>query len=329
MEQTTARQHELARIARDLHDELGASLAQIAMRGNRAQKLWEGDAAQQARLAEIYDRARESTRRLDEIVWAVNPARDTLEHLVSYLCKFSKEYLTLAEVRFRVYVPDELPLVPLDSGVRHNVFLSAREAIHNAVRHGRPDTVTLRVAVETDCFAVVSEDDGRGFEAATLLAAGRDSDVNLPGANGVQCVERLAPVLPKTYFIMLTVFDDTEVVFQSLSAGAIGCLTKPVTSERLLEAIRDVCEGGAPMTSSIAQRIVQAFRKPAADSRVTVAESLAPREQEVLKLLSKKKLADQLAISFPTVHTLTARIYTKLHVHSRSQAVAKYLGEHG
>ena len=107
----------------------------------------------------------------------------------------------------------------------------------------------------------------------------------------------------------------------------------PVTSERLLEAIRDVCEGGAPMTSSIARRIVQAFRKPAADSRVTVAESLAPREQEVLKLLSKgylqKEIADQLAISFPTVRTLTARIFTKLHVHSRSQAVAKYLAEHG
>jgi DNA-binding NarL/FixJ family response regulator len=123
------------------------------------------------------------------------------------------------------------------------------------------------------------------------------------------------------------------VVFQSLSAGAIGYLTKPVTSERLLEAIRDVCEGGAPMTSSIAQRIVQAFRKPAADSRVTVAESLAPCEQEVLKLLSKgylqKEIADQLAISFLTVRTLTARIYMKLHVHSRSQAVAKYLGEHG
>ncbi len=158
-------------------------------------------------------------------------------------------------------------------------------------------------------------------------------DVNLPGASGVQCVERLAPLLPHTHFIMLTVFDDTEVVFQSLAAGAIGYLTKPVTPERLLEAIRDVCEGGAPMTSSIARRIVQAFRKPAADPRVAVEESLAPREQEVLRLLAKgylqKEISDQLGISFPTVRTLTARIYTKLHVHSRSQAVAKYLGEKG
>ena len=85
------------------------------------------------------------------------------------------------------------------------------------------------------------------------------------------------------------------------------------------------------MTSSIARRIVQAFRKPAADPRIAIEESLAPREQEVLKLLAKgylqKEIADQLDISFPTVRTLTARIYTKLHVHSRSQAVAKYLGE--
>jgi DNA-binding NarL/FixJ family response regulator len=158
-------------------------------------------------------------------------------------------------------------------------------------------------------------------------------DVNLPGASGVQCVERLAPLLPGTNFIMLTVFDDTEVVFQSLAAGAIGYLTKPVTEERLLEAIRDVYAGGAPMTSSIARRIVQAFRKPPEDPRLAVEEILAPREQEVLRLLAKgylqKEIADQLDISFPTVRTLTARIYTKLHVHSRSQAVAKYLGEEG
>jgi signal transduction histidine kinase len=173
LEQTTARQQERARIARDLHDELGASLAQIAMLGNRAQKMSAGDSEQQERLAEIYDRARESTRRLDEIVWAANPARDSLEHLVSYLCKFAEEYLALAEVRFRVDIPEELPSVPLDSGIRHNVFLAAREAVHNAVRHGHPGTVTLRVAVAEACFTVAVEDDGGGFDAEAALAAGR------------------------------------------------------------------------------------------------------------------------------------------------------------
>ena len=143
------------------------------MLGNRAQKVSAGDSAQQERLSEIYDRARESTRRLDEIVWAVNPARDSLEHLVSYLCKVAEEYLALADVRFRVDIPDELPPVPLNSGIRHNVFLATREAIHNAVRHGHPGTVTLRVDVQASCFTVVVEDDGGGFDAVAALAAGR------------------------------------------------------------------------------------------------------------------------------------------------------------
>jgi DNA-binding NarL/FixJ family response regulator len=194
---------------------------------------------------------------------------------------------------------------------------------------------SLRKSLEegpgTRCVATLASAE-EAFE--TLLALAPDVvlvDINLPGANGVQCVGRLVPQMPQTSFIMLTVFDDTEVVFQSLAAGAIGYLTKPVTHERLLEAIRDVYEGGAPMTSSIARRIVQVFRKPVTDSRVAVEENLAPREQEILKLLTKgylqKEIADQIGISFTTVRTFTARIYKKLHVHSRSQAVAKYLGE--
>jgi alpha-galactosidase len=173
LQQQTVRQQERARIAADLHDELGTSLAQIAMLGNRAQRLSTGDAEQHERLSEIYDRARESVRRLDEIVWAVNPARDSLEHLVSYLCKYSEEYLALADVRFRIDIPDDLPSVPLDSAIRHNIFLAVREAIHNAVRHGHPNTVTLRVVVETDCFTVTILDDGKGFDVALALAAGR------------------------------------------------------------------------------------------------------------------------------------------------------------
>lgn len=173
LEQTTARQQERVRIARDLHDELGTSLAQIAMLGNRAQKSLVENTLQQEQLAEIYDRSRESARRLDEIVWAVNPARDSLEHLGSYLCKFAEEYLALAEVRFRVDIPDVLPDVPLDSGIRHNVFLAAREAIHNAVRHGHPTTVTLRMSVDDACFKVEIQDDGQGFDGTIALAAGR------------------------------------------------------------------------------------------------------------------------------------------------------------
>lgn len=194
---------------------------------------------------------------------------------------------------------------------------------------------SLRKSLEespgTCCIAAVSSAEEAFEKLPALKPAVVLMDVNLPGASGVDCVQRLAPLMPKTHFIMLTVFDDTEVVFQSLAAGAIGYLTKPVTEERLLEAIQEVYAGGAPMTSSIARRIVQVFRKPAENPRSAVEEALAPREQEVLRLLAKgylqKEISDQLGISFPTVRTFTARIYTKLHVHSRSQAVAKYLGE--
>jgi len=161
-------------------------------------------------------------------------------------------------------------------------------------------------------------------------------DINLPKANGIACVARLSGVLPHTHFLMLTVYNDSEAIFDSLAAGANGYLRKPMEPAELLEAVRDVHRGGAPMSSSIARRVIQAFRKPldppVADnsSRVAVLEKLAPREREVLELLAKgclqKEIADQLGISFSTVRTLTGRIYEKLHVHSRGQAVAKYIG---
>lgn len=163
-------------------------------------------------------------------------------------------------------------------------------------------------------------------------------DFNLPLANGAACVRMLAEKLPRTLFIMLTVFDDPGAIFDSLAAGAVGYLRKPMQPVELLEAIRDACGGGAPMSSSIARLVIQAFRKPLASGsggavqtpREAVLERLAPRERQVLELLAKgylqKEIADQLGISFSTVRTLTGRIYEKLHVHSRSQAVSKYFG---
>ena len=161
-------------------------------------------------------------------------------------------------------------------------------------------------------------------------------DINLPKANGIACVARLSGILPDTHFLMLTVYDDSEAIFDSLAAGANGYLRKPMEPAELLEAIRDVHRGGAPMSSSIARRVIQAFRKPSAppvpdhSRRVSVLEKLAPREREILELLAEgylqKEIAAQLGISFSTVRTLTGRIYEKLHVHSRGQAVAKYLG---
>ncbi len=156
-------------------------------------------------------------------------------------------------------------------------------------------------------------------------------DVNLPGMQGDECVPRLLELLPGLHIVMLTVFNDTEVVFRSLAAGAIGYLIKPVSAEQLHEAIHEAMKGGAPMSTGIARRVVQSFQKPASDTRSSAENALSPREQEILKLLAKgylhKEIAQELKIAFSTVRNLTARIYRKLHVHSRAQAVAKYHGE--
>jgi len=153
-------------------------------------------------------------------------------------------------------------------------------------------------------------------------------DINLPGMNGVQCVAQLARVLPDTHMIMITVYDDTDAIFDSLAAGAGGYLLKPVRSAQLVAAIKEVLAGGAPMSSNIARRVVQTFRKPAPAAVPEGMSHLSARENDVLELLVKgllqKEIAQQLDISYWTVQTHIARIYEKLHVHSRAQAVAKY-----
>ena len=153
-------------------------------------------------------------------------------------------------------------------------------------------------------------------------------DINLPGMSGVDCVRRLSELAPKTQVVMLTVYDNTEAIFNSLAAGASGYLLKPISSAQLLSAVRDVYAGGVPMTSDIARKVLQTFKQPA--PAAFDAENLSAREQEVLDFLAKgylyKEIADQLSISYGTVHTYIERIFKKLHVRSRAQTVAKYLG---
>jgi DNA-binding NarL/FixJ family response regulator len=151
-------------------------------------------------------------------------------------------------------------------------------------------------------------------------------DINLPGLSGIECVRRLKPVLPDTQFVMLTVYEDADHIFDALSAGASGYLLKRASREGLLAALQDVYAGGSPITSSIARKIVQSFR-PASPGAPKPNE-LSQREQEVLGLLAKgyigKDISDALGISPTTVSTYVRRIYEKLHVHSRAQAVATY-----
>lgn len=161
-----------------------------------------------------------------------------------------------------------------------------------------------------------------GFKPAVVLM-----DINLPGISGTEAVGKLKALLPQTQFIMLTAYKDSDAIFDALRAGANGYLLKQTPPRELLAALREVCAGGAPMTSQIARKIVEAFRHP--EKPEDGAEALTAREREVLELLSKgclyKEIADTLQISYRTVSTHIEHIYGKLHVHSRTQAVAKHL----
>jgi DNA-binding NarL/FixJ family response regulator len=151
-------------------------------------------------------------------------------------------------------------------------------------------------------------------------------DINMPGMNGIECVSRLKALHPEIEVVMLTVYQDADNVLKSLAAGANGYLLKRAERDELLAAIRQVLAGGSPMSSQIARKVVQAFRQPVTAESDT--SGLSPREQEVLALLAKgflyKEIAVQLTIGYDTVHNHIRRIYEKLRVRSRGQAVAKY-----
>lgn len=154
-------------------------------------------------------------------------------------------------------------------------------------------------------------------------------DINLPGMSGVDCVRLLKPVLPQTQVVMLTVYENTDLIFKALTAGASGYMLKQTPPLDLLAAVRDVHRGGSPMSSHIARKVVASFRQVGASAKEL--ESLTAREQEVLDFLAKgflyKEIADAMSISYDTVHTHIRKIYEKLHVRSRTEAVAKRLGQ--
>ena len=156
-------------------------------------------------------------------------------------------------------------------------------------------------------------------------------DINLPGINGVECVRKLKVLLPKTQVMMLTVYEDTDNIFAALAAGASGYMLKRTPAKELLEAIHEMLRGGSPMTTHIARKVVLSFQLSAAASAKTANElsELSDREQQVLDLLSQgliyKEIAEKLGISYETVHTYIRRIYEKLQVRTRTEAVAKFL----
>jgi len=174
---------------------------------------------------------------------------------------------------------------------------------------------------------------GEWGDAESALGGLRDKppnvvlmDINLPGISGVEAVKTLKPSMPDTQFVMLTVYEDADHIYNALAAGATGYLLKQTSRDELLGAVQAVHHGGSPMTSNIARKVVQSFKQTAAP--ISPGEELSPREQEVLELLARgylyKEIAERLNISVATVNTYVRRMYEKLHVRSRGQAVAKY-----
>ena len=156
-------------------------------------------------------------------------------------------------------------------------------------------------------------------------------DIHMPGMSGIECTARFKQICPHTQVVMVTVYEDTESVFSALQAGACGYLLKRSAPEKIIEAIREARDGGSPMTSQIARKVVAVFQKNAAPAGEGI--ELTQRESEVLELFAKgyvnKEVADKLNISYQTVKGYTKTIYEKLHVHSRSEALMKFVSNKG
>jgi len=155
-------------------------------------------------------------------------------------------------------------------------------------------------------------------------------DINLGGMSGIECVRRLKPEHPEILYMMCTVYEEDEKIFEALSAGANGYILKKTTPPKLIEAIRELNEGGAPMSSQIARKVVTAFQSKPVSTESSLISVLSNREKEILELLSKgmlyKEIAAQLFISQETVRKHVYHIYEKLHVNNRVEAVNKFFG---
>jgi DNA-binding NarL/FixJ family response regulator len=181
-----------------------------------------------------------------------------------------------------------------------------------------------------------------GFRCACACASGEEAlrvipqsppdvvlmDIQMPGMSGIACTASLKERLPSVPVMMLTVYEDNDAIFNALKAGASGYLLKRSAPAKLLESIKELHRGGAPMTSEIARKVIESFfkAKPAAHAQ----DKLTAREEEILECLAKgyvtKEIADKLSVSYDTVRYHLKHIYDKLHVHSRTEAVIKYLG---
>lgn len=186
LERQRALERERARIARDIHDDLGASLTRITLLSQSARSELDGQPQAASEVDQIYQTARELTRAMDEIVWAVNPRHDTLDSLVTYLGRYAQNYLSTASVRCRLEVPLNLPAWAVTAEVRHNVFLVFKESLHNVLKHAAATEVRISLEVQADGFILAVADNGRGFDARTLPQRRPGAEgPRLAGGNGL------------------------------------------------------------------------------------------------------------------------------------------------
>ena len=211
------------RIARDIHDDLGAQLTRITMMSESAR----GDVANPERAAagleKIYDTARELTRSMDEIVWAVSPRHDTLESLAAYLEKFAQDWLAGVGIRCRLDLPLQFPEWHLTSEVRHNVFLAFKEALHNAVKHSGASEVLIRLAVKEKSFELAVEDNGRGFAVGGKAKDVSPAQGRAASGNGLENMRRRLMAIGGSCEIQSASGAGTKVIFSvQLKAPALG-----------------------------------------------------------------------------------------------------------
>jgi signal transduction histidine kinase len=160
-------ERERARIARDIHDDLGASLTEIAILSELAQNPGTPPPEAQADIRKIAAKSKALTQLMDEIVWAVNPRRDTLDNFVSYTCTYAEDYLRLAQVQCRLELPPVVPEVALRTDVRHGLFLVVKESLNNVVKHAAATEVKIRMDMVEGEFVISIQDNGRGLPAET------------------------------------------------------------------------------------------------------------------------------------------------------------------
>lgn len=184
LEHQRALERERTRIARDIHDDLGSSLTRITMLSQSVRGEVETQPQAAADIDQIYSTAREITRAMDEIVWAVNPRYDTLESLAAYLGRFAQQYLSAANIRCRLEMPVQFPSLALSAEVRHNVFLAFKETLNNIVKHAQATEVSISLQLRPTEFMLLVVDNGRGINWNGKSSESNQSHTNLRSASG-------------------------------------------------------------------------------------------------------------------------------------------------